>query len=876
MRRSRIDKTRRRDAPFLPRNSPIAGLARLSTSSILQAEEECKRRCGGKVLPVKAIRLIFALGAVGLWAAAAHAAPAADTTAPAQAPSANKPDKAAKPERKSEKPPHKADKSGKPAAHSDKSEQAHKAEAAEKSGKSEKNKTQAATAKPATRAEKSAQPAHKPEKTAKKQAAKGAPGPAPLTVPARPVTSTSSIPASGVIDNGGAGVPRTAPAFTPSTAPLRPSIAAPPPAPARRAPALVMAASSNTSPLDLSAIKQALELVHKGRPDEATNVESTISDPVGRKLVEWAILRGDEADLDFPRYAAFIAGNPSWPGISSLRRRAEAALWQKEADHRTVIEFFRNEPPRTAKGRFALARALSAEGDQAGAQAAVREAWRKDSFSADAEAQAREAFAGLITPADDKARMDARFDVEDDDAGLRAARHLGPVEAAIAKARAAVINKTGKAKALLEEVPAEGRHDPGYMFSRIQWLRRANKIPEAAQWMLAAPHDPERLGDLDQWWVERRLIARKLLDLGDLKSAYAVANTAAAPVNENYRGEQQFTAGWIALRFLHEPAVALAHFARIADGVTNPITLARSYYWQGRALETLGRSQEARAYYETAARFPTAYYGQLARARLGIEAVTLRPRPEPSADHYRLEVARVFEILYALEERDMIANMAADLGDKSTDAAALATLGEIATRHSDARTTLLIGKPALSHGLPLDHYAFPDFGVPNYQQIGPEVERCVVYSIVRQESAFNGRVVSSANAIGLMQVTPASGRDTAKRFNVSFDQHRLMADVAYNAQIGTAELGNDIASWRGSYILAFVAYNAGPRRAKEWIEQYGDPRNPKVDPIDWIERIPISETRNYVQRIIENMQVYRARFGTDPRLLIEADLHRGG
>jgi soluble lytic murein transglycosylase len=188
----------------------------------------------------------------------------------------------------------------------------------------------------------------------------------------------------------------------------------------------------------------------------------------------------------------------------------------------------------------------------------------------------------------------------------------------------------------------------------------------------------------------------------------------------------------------------------------------------------------------------------------------------------------------------------------------------------------LIGKTAVGHGLPFEHYAYPDFGVPSYQQIGPEVERCVVYSIVRQESAFNTRVVSSANAIGLMQVTPAAGRDTAKRFNVSFDQRRLMADVAYNAQLGTAELGNDIATWRGSYILAFVAYNAGPRRAREWIEQYGDPRDPKVDPVDWIERIPISETRNYVQRIIENMQVYRARLGNDPRLLIEADLRRGG
>jgi soluble lytic murein transglycosylase len=839
-------------------------------------------------VPVKAIRLIVAFAAAGFLAGEARAAPPADPNAAAPQAQAAPTQAAPKPQStkpQSTKPQNKADKSAKPSHQSEthksdtRKPETAKSEAPKSATPKSETRKSDKSAKPEAKAEKSAEPAHKSEKPAKPVAhatAKTAPGPMLLTVPsARTVTSTASVPPSGVIGPSGADVPRSAPPFTPSTVPLRPSVVAVPP-PRRSSPAFAMAANVNTSPLDVAAVKQAIELVHKGRPDEATNVEGTISDPVARKLVEWVILRGDEADLDFPRYAAFVAANPSWPAITALRRRAEAALWQQQADRRTVIEFFRSDPPRTAKGRFALARALLGEGDRAGAQAAVREAWRKDSFSTDIEDQARDLFAGLITPADDKARMDARFDVEDDDAGSRAAHHLGAVETAIAKARAAVINKSGKAKALLEEVPAEGRHDPGYMFSRIQWLRHTDKIAEAAQWMMAAPHEAERLGDLDQWWVERRLIARKLLDLDDFKSAYAVASGGAAPPNDNYRAEQQFTAGWIALRFLREPAIALPHFARIAEGSTNPITLARSYYWQGRAAEALGRGQEARGYYEVAARYPTAYYGQLARARLGIEAVTLRSPPEPTAEHYRLEVARAFEILYAIDERDIVASMAADLGDKSTDAAALSTLAEIARRHNDARATLLIGKPAVGHGLPLEHYAFPDFGVPTYQPIGPEVERCVVYSIVRQESAFNGRVVSSANAIGLMQVTPAAGRDTAKRFNVSFDQHRLMADVAYNAQLGSAELGNDIASWRGSYILAFVAYNAGPRRAKEWIEQYGDPRNPKVDPVDWIERIPISETRNYVQRVVENMQVYRARFGSDPRLLIEADLHRGG
>jgi len=676
----------------------------------------------------------------------------------------------------------------------------------------------------------------------------GAPG-APTPFP------VSAVPSSGVLQ---------APASTRVAQPLRPS------------PAFAMATTATTSPMDLSAVNQALDLVRKNRQDEATNVEGTISDPLARKLVEWAILRSEDGSSDFSRYAAFIAANPSWPSIAILRRRAESVMWQEHASPQTIIAFFSTDPPHTAKGHFALARALLAQGDTAGAQAALRDCWRTDSFSADLEAQARDAFAGLITPADDKARMDARLDAEDDDAGLRAAHHLDAGALAIAKARAAVINQAGNAKALLEAVPEAARHDPGYIFSRIQWLRRADKVAEAAQWMVAAPHEAARLGDVDQWWVERRLIARKLLDLGDAKMAYEVANGAAAPVNENYRAEQHFTAGWIALRFLHEPAVALAHFARIADGVTNPITVARSFYWQGRATEALGRGQEAHAYYQEAAKYPTAYYGQLARARLGLDEVSLRTLPEPPAEHGSLEVARALEILYALDERDLVAGMAADLGDKATDVAALATFADITKRHDDARATLLIGKPALSRGLPLERYAFPDFGIPDYQQIGPAVERCVVFSIVRQESAFNPRVVSSANAIGLMQVTPAAGRDTAKRFSVTFDQRRLMNDVVYNAQLGTAELGNDIASWRGSYILAFVAYNAGPRRAKEWIEQYGDPRDPKVDPIDWIERIPISETRNYVERIIENMQVYRVLVENNPKLLIEADLRRGG
>ena len=188
---------------------------------------------------------------------------------------------------------------------------------------------------------------------------------------------------------------------------------------------------------------------------------------------------------------------------------------------------------------------------------------------------------------------------------------------------------------------------------------------------------------------------------------------------------------------------------------------------------------------------------------------------------------------------------------------------------------LLLGKAALNRGLPFDFYAYPVTGIPPFRSIGPEVEQSMVYAIARQESAFNPSVVSPAQAYGLMQVTADAGRYVCKKYGASFDLGRMKTDPIYNAALGAAELGGLIDDYRGSYILTFAAYNAGRGSVKKWIERYGDPRDPKVDAVDWVELIPFSETRNYVQRIMENLQVYRARFGGGTRLQIEADLHRG-
>jgi soluble lytic murein transglycosylase len=600
-----------------------------------------------------------------------------------------------------------------------------------------------------------------------------------------------------------------------------------------------------------------------------------MSDPVARKLAEWIILRGEDNGASVERYHAFIAANPSWPSQTFLRRRAEAALWDDHRDDATVWAWFENESPVSAKGRFALARVMLARGDRANAERLVREAWRNDAMSEDTENAALNLFGALLTAGDQKARMDLLLYGSEHEAALRAARRLGSDEVALAKARIATFRKSSNTRALLEAVPRELHGDAGYIFSKIQLLRREEKFAEAAQLMLSAPKSADRLYNVDEWWVERRLLSRKMLDVGENRTAYLIARDAALPARDIYKTEQEFTAGWIALRFLRDPATAAQHFARIGVGSVNPTALARAGYWQGRAAEAAGRSQEARAAYAAAAEHSTSYYGQLARAKLGLPQIELNGAPAARGRGIeRLEIVRAVQLLYALDEREIAIPIFADMGENG-DPDALVGLGELTSRNGDARGMLLVGKAALNRGLPFDFYAYPVTGIPPFKSIGPEVEQSIIFAIARQESAFNPRDVSAAQAYGLMQVTPDAGRYVCKKYGAGFDLGRLKNDPVYNAALGAAELGGLIEDYRGSYIMTFAAYNAGRGSVKKWIERYGDPRNPKVDAVDWVEQIPFAETRNYVQRVMENLQVYRARFGGGTRLQIEADLHRG-
>jgi peptidoglycan lytic transglycosylase len=640
-------------------------------------------------------------------------------------------------------------------------------------------------------------------------------------------------------------------------------------------------------PPDLAATKQAIELVRQRKFGDASAAAASIGDPLAQKLVEWTTLRHPDNDIGLARYATFIRANPDWPGMSVLRRRIEEKLWQGRHDIRTIRSFIVGEPA-SAAGRLALALAEMREGNRHDAEDKVRAVWRSASLSQEMETAVLSAFPGVLTRADHVARMDRRIGARDLGAAMRAAKFVGNDHVAIVKACSSAEAKPAKAGALLDAVPSGVRSDLGYALCRLHWLLRndlpgsnigghivtpKSDIAAAVKLTLSASPEDLQRQDTDEWWRQRRVLARKLLDLGDPRTAYRVAHEAALPANPYYRADFHFMPGWIALRFMGDPATALQDFARVDEGSADPIVLARAAYWRGRAAEAAGQLKEMRAYYAQAARFPTAYYGQLARARLGLsEIATLRPPPEHPPD-VAAELVHAANILYKIDEKGLVRSFMTDLADESGNAAILAALGQLTAQHDDAESMFLMGKTALARGMALDHYAFPAIGVPVYTPVGGKVDRCIVYSIVRTESAFAQRDRSAAKAVGLMQVTPGAGRDTAKRFGVAYDWNRLVSDPVYNTQMGVAEIAALLHDYHGSYILTFAGYNAGRGRVQQWVAQHGDPRDPKVDAVDWVERIPFSETRNYVQRVMENLQVYHARFGASTAT-VEPNLHR--
>jgi len=622
----------------------------------------------------------------------------------------------------------------------------------------------------------------------------------------------------------------------------------------------------------------ALKEVERGSKARLDAYARRLRNPLARKIVSWYVLFQGGFGTDFDAIDAFIDRNPDWPRGQRLLARAEEAM-DANADPAFIINWFGDREPASTIGREKLADAYIRSGEVEKGVAMIKDIWVHGNFAKSHEKSFYRKFRKHLTLGDNRARADRLMW---DGRYWPARRMIYRVDAQYRKlieARTSLRRQRGNVDLLVSRVPAKLQDDAGLIYERLRW-RRKKGLDSAFDLLKALP---EGMPNPHRWWDERAIMARQLLKKGFITEAYRVAAqhglTDAHPADH---AEAEFLSGWIALRFLNEPKQAMQHFQRLYDNVNYPVSLSRGAYWLARAIEADGDGEAAKNWYAMAAKFPTTYYGQLANGKVSPGKALLLP-PDPSvSDEVRKrfdanELVRAVRMLAAAGEEERLYSLILHI----------ATLEDKPDWHIlTARLARLSGRPDLAIRVTKktlqNHGHFVAGGYPTL--VPPRLPKKVkadtpetplILAIIRQESEYDTGAISHAGARGLMQLMPATARTIAKRAGLRYSKVKLTSDPDYNLALGQSYIAELIDDYDGYLPMAIAAYNAGPHRVRQWVKQNGDPRDADVDAIDWVELIPFTETRNYVQRVLENVQVYRMQLsGTEVALSLEEDLRK--
>jgi soluble lytic murein transglycosylase len=604
---------------------------------------------------------------------------------------------------------------------------------------------------------------------------------------------------------------------------------------------------------------------------------SSIQDPLSRKIALWALVDAGAESLSFFELDQARRDLSGWPRAQRRENATEKALVSSGLDAQRMIAWFGGRDPQTAEGAMALAAAYQAAGRSGDASNLIRRFWRDQVFELDAQRAMQARFGALLTPDDYVRRADILLYGAQGPAARDMLALLPYDQQAPAQARIAFRSNAGNANDLYAALSPSQQALPGVVFERAAYLRRKGLDTLALPLVSQFPAPPPTEEAASAIWRERKQLVVSALKAGDSAGAYAAANAHLKSGSD--AAESEFYAGWIALSRLKNPDAAADHFARIAEIGASPITRGRALYWQGRAAEAQGDRIAAQAFYAEGARYITTFYGQLAAEKAGIKEIRLDKDPViTQADRARFEgreLVRAVRTLMAAGARDQVRVFVLYIDDQLPSAEEEALLVDLARSYGDpdlamraVRTAAQRGFTLAERGYPLlDHLFAPGPGA---------AETAFVYSISRQESNFDANARSAPGARGMMQLMPATAAIVARQLGENHSVDRL-SDPFYNMRLGSTYLGSMVSNFSGSYIMAAAAYNAGPGRPAAWVSLCGDPRGATTDPLDFIECIPFSETRNYVMRTIETTMVYRARLngGVAP-LTLSSDLKRGG
>ncbi len=614
---------------------------------------------------------------------------------------------------------------------------------------------------------------------------------------------------------------------------------------------------------DIDNYKAAMQAISNGQVHSGLERLEQVKNPLLRKVALGALLASEDTPYDFAQLSGFLSANPGWPDSKEIRQRAEEKLPAKLSPTQ-LGHWFDAHPPLTLAGFDLMISALRATGKSSQARTLIRERWVNGAFGTVEQTDFLKRYSGELTGKDHWRRLDRLLWDGTDGAAQRMLPLVGKYLAALAQAR---LTPTARN---ISRVPASLQNDPGLVLLKIKQARRS-EANEAAASLLR--HQPNATEQDEAWWNERSIIARRFLTAGQFSRAYQLAALHRLQPGAAM-AEAEFLAGWIALRFLKQPEKAVKHFTALYAISNFPISKARAAYWLGRSHNAQGHAEPARDWYGKAAVYPTTFYGQLAQAEIERKSVlTIRtPRidaVERTAFGTREDI-RIIRLLQQIGEQKRAEAFMLAASAHATTQLEFSLLAQLANDLERPDMAVRIGKRAVQRNILLDNEAYP---VPDY--LLPErPEKALLLGLIRQESMFNPTITSPANAIGLTQLLPSTARALARELGVGFSVSRL-TDPAYNIRLGSRYLADRIEQFDGSLILAIASYNAGPARVRQWLDNIGDPRQGR-DPVDWIELIPVEETRNYVQRVLEATQIYRARLGKgSARLALRRDLQLG-
>jgi soluble lytic murein transglycosylase len=648
--------------------------------------------------------------------------------------------------------------------------------------------------------------------------------------------------------------------------------------PAQPAPAAVPAVIRQTvarplSGLDQQLLAQGLAAAKRGDVPGARSAAQQISHPIARKTVTWALVDANSTQLSFYELDAARRDLAGFPRAARRQIAAEMMLETSGKSPADIVAWFAGQPPQSPQGAVALASAYRSLGRQPEAAELIRTWWRTRSFEAEPQRQMLARFGDVLTMDDHVRRADILLYGAQGPAAREMVALLPAGTQAAALARIA-LRSGGGDEALVALTPAD-LASPGVAFERASALRRKGREGEAIALLSSFPREIVTPEGADRMWEERKRLVAHAIRQNNWRGAYqAAANSGLSEGTD--ATEAEFYAGWIALNRLNDPAAAGQHFAAIERIGSSPNTRGRAFYWMGRAAEARGDRAAADRHYRDGAQYPTTFYGQLAAEKVGLPLVLPADPVPTSADRALFEgrdEVQAMRLLADQGQRDLFRVFALHIDDVVPSTVEAALLVDAIRGYGDQDTSMKAVRAAAQRGLILADRGYPYRTPP---AVAGAPEPALVLGVTRQESGFDPQVRSSADARGMMQLLPSTARIVARRMGEPYSLSALY-EPDYNMRLGSSFLGQLVNQFSGSYVMATAGYNAGPGRPVQWTAFCGDPRGGSRDPLDFIECIPFSETRNYVMRVMENMQVYRAKLnGGTTRITLSADLRRGG